>query len=128
VIAAVPAVGAVVAWVSAAVRLSGQGALAAMASTGTAAVYGAFVWWVALRPKLVLTDDEIVAVNPWGTQRVAVADVVAVTRGWLGARLQLRSGWSVTSFALAEAYGGRPDDGRRVAEVAEAVAARQRRR
>jgi hypothetical protein len=53
---------------------------------------------------------------------------VAVTRGLLGARLQLRSGWSVTSFALAEAYGGRPDRGRRVAEVAEAVAARQRRR
>jgi hypothetical protein len=128
VIAAVPAVGAVAAWVSAAVRLSEQGALAAMALTGFAAVYGAFVWWVALRPKLVLTDDEIVAVNPWGTQRVAVADVVAVTRGWLGARLQLRSGWSVTSFALVEAYGGRPDDGRRVAKVAEAVAARQRRR
>jgi hypothetical protein len=63
VIAAVPAVGAVVAWVSAAVRLSGQGALAAMALAGIAAVYGAFVWWVALRPKLVLTDDDIVAVT-----------------------------------------------------------------
>jgi hypothetical protein len=112
--------------VQAASRTSLDGALEALTLTGIAAVYGLVIWGVALRPRLVLTGDVIVVVNPWGTQRVPVADVVAVTRSMFGARLELRSGWSVTAFALAEAYSGGFDRGRRIAEVADAVAARQR--
>jgi hypothetical protein len=107
-------------------RTSLDGALEALTVTGIAAVYGLLIWWVALRARLVLVESEIVVVNPWGTQRVAVADVVAVTRSMYGARLELRSGWSVTAFALAEAYGGGFRRGQRIAEVADAVAARQR--
>jgi hypothetical protein len=126
VIAAGPAVMAVAVWVMAAERRSAEGALMAVTVTGVAAGFGLFLWWVALRPKVVLTADEVVAVNPWGTQRVPVTDVVAVTRSLFGARLELSSGWAVTAFALAEAYGGLPARGRRVAQLAEAVMARQR--
>jgi hypothetical protein len=126
IVGAVPALMAVVLWVQAAVRPSIDGALEALPLTGIAAVYGLFAWWVALRPRALLTAGEVVAVNPWGTQRVAVVDVVAVTGGMYGARLELRSGWSVTVFALAEAYGGGFRRGRRIAELSEAVTARQR--
>ena len=126
VVAAVPALMAVVLWVQAAVRMSSDGALEALTLTGISAVYGLFVWWMALRPKVVLTAEEVVVVNPWGTTRVALADVLAVTRSMFGARLELRSGWSVTAFALAEAYGGGLARGRRIAEVADAVTAMQR--
>jgi hypothetical protein len=113
-------------WVQAAVHTSRHGALEALSATAVAAAMGLVLWWVALRPRLVIDDDEIVVVNPWGTQRVAVVDVVAVTRSLFGGRLELRSGWSVTAFALAEAYSGLPTRGRRLAEVADAVSARQR--
>ena len=126
VVAAVPALMAVVLWVQAAVRMSSDGALEALTLTGISAVYGLFVWWMALRPKVVLTAEEVVVVNPWGTTRVALADVLAVTRSMFGARLELRSGWSVTAFALAEAYGGGLARGRRIAAVADAVTAMQR--
>jgi hypothetical protein len=126
VIAGVPALMAVVLWVQAAIRPSLDAALEALTLTGIAAVYGLLIWWVALRSRLVLAGDEIVVVNPWGTQRVPVADVAAVTRSMFGARLELRSAWSVTAFALAEAYGGGFRRGRRIAEVADAVAERQR--
>ena len=117
---------AVVAWVQAARDASWDGAVGAVVVTGTAAAVGLVLWWTALRPRLVIDRDEIVVVNPWGTQRVALADVVTVTRGLLGARLRLRSGWAVTAFVLADAYEGGFARGRRVAEVAGAVATRQR--
>jgi hypothetical protein len=125
VIAAVPAAAAIALWAQAALHPSVDRVVGALVTTGIAAVYGLFIWWMALRPRLALTDDQLVVVNPWGTQRVAVADVVAVTGGLLSARLQLRSGWCVTVFALAEAYGGGFRRGRRIAEVADAVTARQ---
>ena len=126
IIAAVPALMAVVLWVQAAIQTSVDGALEALTLTGIAAVYGLLIWWMALRPRLVLAGDELVVVNPWGTQRVAVGDVVAVTDGMWGGRLVLWNGWSVTCFVLSGMYGGRPDHGRRAAQVAEAVQVRQR--
>jgi hypothetical protein len=126
VVAAGPALMAAVLWVQAAWRLSAEGALEALTLTGIAVVYGLFVWWMFLRPKLVLTDDEVVVVNPWGTTRVPLADVVGLSGGYMGAYLQLRDGWSVRIFALAEAYGGGLRRGRRVAEAADAVAHRKR--
>jgi hypothetical protein len=120
------AVMALVLWGQAAWHASLHGALEALAATGVGFAMGLALWWVALRPKVVIDRDEIVVVNPWGTQRVAMADVVTVTRGLLGARLLLRSGWVVTAFALADAYEGGFARGRRVAEVADAVATRQR--
>jgi hypothetical protein len=126
VVAGVPALMAVVLWIGAVVELTGEAALAALAVTGVAVVYGLSVWWVALRPKLVLTDDEVVTVNPWGTQRIALDDVVGASPGLFGARLHLRDGWSITTFALSQAYSGFPDRGRRVAQVREAVLVRQR--
>jgi hypothetical protein len=126
VIAAVPALIAVVLWIDAAAHPSMERLVVALVPTGIAVVYGLFIWWVALRPGLVLSGDELVVVNPWGTQRVAVTDVVAVTRSLFGARLELRGGWSVTAFALAEAYGGGFRRGQRIAEVADAIAARRR--
>jgi hypothetical protein len=113
-------------WVQAAMHTSLDGVLEALRATAVAAGAGLFLWWVALHPKLVLTTDEVVAVNPWGTQRVAVADVAAVTRSLFGARLELRSGWSVTVFALAESYGGGFRRGQRNAQVVDAIRARQR--
>jgi hypothetical protein len=112
-------------WVQALREFSGVHAMGALAVTGTAAVFALFVWWVALRPKLVVTAEEVVAVNPWGTQRVALADVLAVTPGLYGARLHLRAGFWVSSWALADAAGAWPTRGRRVHEVAEAIAAAQ---
>ena len=109
VIAVVPALMALVLWVQAALHRSVDGALEALTLTGVAAAYGVAIWWFALRPRVLLTADEVVAVNPWGTQRVAVADVVAVTGGMWGGRLVLRDGWSVTVFVLSGMYGGRPD-------------------
>ena len=120
------AVMAIALWVRAVLQTSVDGALEALTASGVAAVMGLVLYWIALRPRLVIDDDEIVVVNPWGTQRVAVADVVTVTRGLLGARLRLRTGWVVTAFALADAYEGGYGRGRRVAEVAGAVATRQR--
>ena len=120
------AVMAVVLWSQAAWHASLDGALEALRATAVGVGAGLFLWWVALRPRVLLTTDEVVAVNPWGTQRVAVVDVVAVTRSMYGARLELRSGWSVTAFALAEAYGGGFRRGQRIAELADAVTARQR--
>ena len=80
---------------------------------------------MALRPKVVLTDDELVVVNPWGTTHVPLADVVGLSGGYMGAYVQLGSGWSVRVFALAEAYGGGFSQRSRVAEVAEALRARR---
>jgi hypothetical protein len=125
-IAAVPVLAALVLWIQALVQLSGDLALGALAATGTGAVFALFVWWMALRPKLVLTAEEVIAVNPWGTQRVALADVVAVTPGLHGARLHLRTGFWVSSWALADAAGAWPTRGRRVREVAGAIADAQR--
>jgi hypothetical protein len=126
VIAAGPAAGAVDLWVRTALDPSVDRLVPALVVSAFAAVYGLVMWWIALRPRLVLTDGELVVVNPWGTQRVPVADVVAVTRGLSGARLELRSGWSVTVFALSEAYSGGFRRGRRIAEVADALSRRGR--
>lgn len=126
VVAAGPAVIAVVLWAQAAAHPSVERLVTALVPTGIAAVYGLAIWWVALRPRLVLTGDELIVVNPWGTQRVAVAEVAAVSRSPYGARLELRSGWSVTVFALAEAYGGGFRRGGRLGEVADAIRERQR--
>jgi hypothetical protein len=57
---------------------------------------------------------------------LAATGALAAYGGFTGAYLQLRSGWSVRVFALAEAYGGGRSQRRRVVEVAEALRARQR--
>ena len=125
-LAAAPTGGAVAAWVGALVNRSPDAAGGALAVTGVAAVLWVFVWWVALRPRLELTADQVVVVNPWGTQRVPLADVVMVTRGHHAARLGLSDGFWVSSWALSEGAGAWPQRDR-VAEVAAAVEHARRR-
>jgi hypothetical protein len=118
----VPTVAAVVAWVQALVHLSGRLALGALEGTGIAIVLLAFTWWGWRRPRLVLTSDELVAVNPWGTQRVPLEDVVAVTDGSF-ARLHLRSGFALSVWAVSDLAAGWPQRGRGPREVGAAVEA-----
>lgn len=126
-ITAAPGLAALFLWISALVNLSGEIALGALAATAAAAVMALFAWWTALRPKLVVTAEEVVVVNPWGTQRVALADVVAVTPGFSAAQVQLRNGFCLSSWALADAAGALTTGGRRAHEVSQAIAdARQR--
>lgn len=125
VIAGVPALAALTMWIQALVHLSGDYAIGGLAAAGVAAVIWLWARWVALRPRLVLTADEVIVVNPWGTQRVPLDEVVTVTPGFGAARLQLRNGFSVAVWALADAAGALPTRGRRAHEVAVAIAEAQ---
>src|SRR4051812_18869837 len=76
VLVGVAAVLLVAVWTETLRHPSAADALHALAATGALGAYGGFAWWVLLYPKVVLTGDELVVVNPWGTTRVPLEDVV----------------------------------------------------
>jgi hypothetical protein len=117
VVAALPSLIAVAAWVTVVIRRSADDVVPALVVTATAAVFWTFVWWTALRPRLVLTENQVIVINPWGTQRVPLSDVAGVTAG----RLLLRSGFSVPSLAIAGIAAGRANPARLARDVAAAV-------
>jgi hypothetical protein len=118
--------GVSVLWVQALVRRSGELALGGAAALAVAALLGLLAWWVVLRPRLVLTADDVVVVNPWGTRRVPLAEVATLSPGFVAAHLQLQTGFSVPVYALADAVNVLPPQGSRVHGAASAIAAAQR--
>ncbi|MEU1619775.1 hypothetical protein ABZ479_21055 [Streptomyces sp. NPDC005722] len=58
----------------------------------------------------------IVAVNPWGTQRLARDEVVAARLGAWGAEFHHGDGFKTTAYALSEPAAGTPQ-ARRFAEL-----------
>ncbi|MCA0146152.1 PH domain-containing protein [Blastococcus sp. LR1] len=127
VIAGLPTLAALTMSIQALVHLSSDYAIDGLAAGGTAAVLWLGAWWVALRPRLVLTADEVTVVNPWSTRHVPLADVVTVAPGFAAARVQLRSGSSVAVWALADVAGALSTRGRRAREAASAIAEAQHR-
>jgi hypothetical protein len=63
---------ALVLWIHAAAHPSVERLVGALVTTGVADAWGVILWWMAVRPRLVLTDGELLVVNPWGSERVAV--------------------------------------------------------
>jgi hypothetical protein len=79
-----------------------------------------------LRVRLELTEDVIVMVNPWGTQRLPWSRVSAVSLGNWGARFHTADGFTYTAYALSDLAGGAWQD-ERFAGVLRVVDARLRR-
>ncbi|MHB9756513.1 hypothetical protein ACYBSK_19240 [Streptomyces sp. BYX5S] len=75
-----------------------------------------FFWWVILRVRLEVGPAGIVAVNPWGTQRLALAEAVSVRLGAWGAEFHHQDGFKTTAYALSELAAGTSQD-RRFAEL-----------
>ena len=111
-LAAVPACGALSAWLSALSHPDAQ----TLGSAGIATVFalglGLFSWWRLLRVRLELTADVIVMVNPWGTQRLPWSRVTAVSLGNWGAQFHTTDGFKYTAFALSDMAGGTRQDER----------------
>lgn len=120
VLAGVPAVGAVSAWLSELTHPDARGLVSAGVATAVAAGFGLFSWWKLSRVRLELTTQGIIMVNPWGTQRLAWSRVSAVTLGNWGARFHTADGFKFTAFALSALAGAGAQDGR-FAEVQRAV-------
>lgn len=127
VVAVPPSLAALGGWIQVAARPSGAHALQALLTTVAAGLFSLVAWLVSLRPKLTVTAEEVVAVNPWGTRRIPSADVVGVTPGVNGGRLRLRDGSSVLVWALSDTAAGSSHPGRRARQVMEAISAAQRR-
>jgi hypothetical protein len=122
----VAVLGALVLGITALDRRSGELAWGGLVSLAVAAPLGLLAWWVILRPRLALTADEVVVVNPWGTQRVPLAEVATLSPGFVAAHVQLRNGFAVPVYALADAVNVLPPQGPRVHEAAVAIADAQR--
>ncbi|MFE0629162.1 PH domain-containing protein [Streptomyces sp. NPDC058864] len=75
-----------------------------------------FLWWNVFRVRLEVGPAGIVAVNPWGTQRLARDEVVAVRLAAWGAEFHHRDGFKTTAYALSELAAGTPQ-ARRFAEL-----------
>ncbi|MGW5418684.1 PH domain-containing protein [Streptomyces sp. NPDC003943] len=84
--------------------------------TGLAVGVASFFWWAILRVRLEVGPDGIVAVNPWGTQRLALDEVAAVRLGAWGAEFHHGDGFKTTAYALSELASGTSQD-RRFAEL-----------
>ncbi|MGI5252767.1 hypothetical protein [Actinacidiphila glaucinigra] len=98
-----------VAWASspdaAAARLAGLW-------SGLAVGFLLFFWWVILRTRLEVGPGGIVAVNPWGTHRLALNEVVSVRLGAWGAEFYRGDGFKITAYALSELAAGTSQVGR----------------
>ncbi|MFB6876192.1 hypothetical protein [Streptomyces sp. NPDC056323] len=101
-----------------------------LAGGWTGLVVGAcfFFWWVILRVRLEIGPELVVAVNPWGTQRLPVEQVTHVTLGNWGAEFHRTDGFKTTAYALSgmAGYAGNVKGANRFAEV-QAVLERARR-
>ncbi|MYX36719.1 hypothetical protein GTY85_25285 [Streptomyces sp. SID8377] len=92
--------------------------------SGLAVGFWLFFWWVILRTRLEVGPGGIVAVNPWGTHRLALNEVVSVRLGAWGAEFYREDGFKITAYALSELAAGTPQD-RHFAEVQAALKAGQ---
>ncbi|MER7540489.1 hypothetical protein ABTX77_37785 [Streptomyces sp. NPDC097704] len=84
--------------------------------TGLAVGVALFLWWVILRVRLEVGSDGIVAVNPWGTDRLGLDEVASVRLGAWGAEFHHGDGFKTTAYALSELAAGTSQD-RRFAEL-----------
>ncbi|TXS66011.1 PH domain-containing protein [Streptomyces sp. sk2.1] len=84
--------------------------------TGLAVSVALFFWWAILRVRLEVGPDGIVAVNPWGTHRLALDEVASVRLGAWGAEFHHGDGFKTTAYALSELAAGTSQD-RRFAEL-----------
>ncbi|MFG3528983.1 PH domain-containing protein [Streptomyces sp. NPDC047917] len=84
--------------------------------TGLAVGVGLFFWWAILRVRLEVGPDGIVAVNPWGTDRLGLDEVASVRLGSWGAEFYHADGFKTTAYALSELAAGTSQD-RRFAEL-----------
>ena len=85
------------------------------------------VWFLAFWPAVILTRTDVVVRNPWGYRRVPLSEVAGAGGGYAGLAIRLRSGGSVTAWALqksnAAKWSGRAT---RSDEAAEAIMAAAR--
>jgi hypothetical protein len=82
-------------------------------ATGIALAGCGFVWWVILRVRLQIGPEGVVAVNPWGTQRLELHQITHVTLGNWGAEFHQVDGFKTTAYALSDmAAAGRRNDQR----------------
>ncbi|MGW6690697.1 hypothetical protein [Streptomyces sp. NPDC054961] len=86
--------------------------------TGLAAGFCCF-WWVILRVRLEIGPERVVAVNPWGTQRLPLEQVTHVTLGNSGAEFHQTDGFKTIAYALSDmaGYAGKVQRAKRFAEV-----------
>ncbi|MFD7072436.1 PH domain-containing protein [Streptomyces sp. NPDC059913] len=84
--------------------------------SGLAVGVALFFWWAILRVRLEVGPDGIVAVNPWGTHRLALDEVASVRLGAWGAEFRHGDGFKTTAYALSELAAGTSQD-RRFAEL-----------
>ncbi|WP_330265630.1 PH domain-containing protein [Streptomyces griseorubiginosus] len=110
--AAAPTAGALSTWPNALTHPSAQSARTAAIATAVALAFGLFAWWALLRVRLELRTDEILMVNPWGTQRLPWSRVTAVSLGNWGARFHTTDGFVFTAYALSDLAGGTRQDDR----------------
>jgi hypothetical protein len=64
---------------------------------------GAVCWVMAFRPRVMLSSDTLVIVNPIGRRRIALADIKAVEPGYNGMVVTLRNGRTRTAWAVQKA-------------------------
>lgn len=85
--------------------------------TGLAVGACCFFWWVILRVRLEIGPELVVAVNPWGTQRLPLQQVTHVTLGNWGAEFHHTDGFKTTAYALSDMAAGKVQSEERFAEV-----------
>lgn len=109
---AAPAAGALSTWPAVLTHPDALSARTAGTATAVALGFGLFAWWTLLRVRLELRTDEILMVNPWGTQRLPWSRVDAVSPGTWGARFHTEDGFTYTAYALSDLAGGTRQDDR----------------
>ncbi|MBW5249391.1 hypothetical protein JGS39_10315 [Streptomyces sp. P01-B04] len=80
--------------------------------TGLAVGVVVFFWWTILRVRLEVGPGGIVAVNPWGTDRLLLDEVAFVRLGAWGAEFHHGDGFKTTAYALSELATGTSQDQR----------------
>ncbi|MFG2567741.1 hypothetical protein ACGFR6_20140 [Streptomyces sp. NPDC048567] len=88
--------------------------------TGLALGSALLFWCTILKVRLEVGPGGIVAVNPWGTQRLSLEEVAFVRLGAWGAEFHDGDGFKTTAYALTGMAGGTSQD-RRFAELLEAL-------
>lgn len=123
VMSAIVVVKTVVCWFSWVLAPTWAGVRLAGVWTGLAAGACCFFWWVILRVRLEIGPELVVAVNPWGTQRLPLERVTHVTLGSWGAEFHQTDGFKTTAYALSDmaGYAGKVQGAKRFTEVQAAV-------
>ncbi|MEV4430025.1 hypothetical protein AB0K23_32600 [Streptomyces sp. NPDC049602] len=80
--------------------------------SGLAVGAALFFWWAILRVRLQVGPDGVVAVNPWGTQRLGLDEVTSVRLGAWGAEFHHGDGFKTTAYALSDLASGTSQEDR----------------